>query len=236
MTNLTQFSTLIASDLIQDQNQFPVDFNLAWQWLGYGKKSDAKEALLNCNFQEEIDFRIKPQLGTLAVPRPAECITLTVDCFKTWGMMAGTEQGKLVRMYFLECEKELRKKVPQSYGQALLEAGRLQIELEIKQAQLAEAESKIQADLGRVLLGKAIEESVGNLSIGEFAKITLNYGRNKLFEKLRDLKILMSDNVPYQNYVDSGYFQVTEKVTQIGVKPVTLVTPKGQTWLSKKLN
>jgi hypothetical protein len=34
-----------------------------------------------------------------------EKIWLTVDCFKTWGMMARTEQGKKVRTYFLQCEK-----------------------------------------------------------------------------------------------------------------------------------
>lgn len=33
---------------------------------------------------------------------------LTVDCFKSLGMMAGTEQGKKIRRYFLECERQLK--------------------------------------------------------------------------------------------------------------------------------
>jgi phage anti-repressor protein len=105
------FSLTTASILLDSSEQFPVDFDWAWQWLGYGKKSDAKEALLNKGFVVGVDLRIDPQLGTLDNPRPTERITLTVDCFKTWGMMAGTEQGKQVRKYFLECERIAKGKI-----------------------------------------------------------------------------------------------------------------------------
>jgi hypothetical protein len=40
-----------------------------------------------------------------------EKIQLTVECLKSLGMMAGTEQGKLIRRYFLECEKIVRANV-----------------------------------------------------------------------------------------------------------------------------
>jgi hypothetical protein len=39
-----------------------------------------------------------------------EFIYLTVDCFKSLGMMAGTQKGKEVRKYFLECEKIAKQK------------------------------------------------------------------------------------------------------------------------------
>jgi hypothetical protein len=35
-------------------------------------------------------------------------IRLTIEAFKSWGMMSRTEQGKLIRKYFLECEKTLK--------------------------------------------------------------------------------------------------------------------------------
>jgi len=50
------------------------------------------------------------------------------------------------------------------------------------------------------------------VDMGACAKV-INYrdvGRNKLFEILRDEKILMPDNIPYQRYVDSGCFRVIE--------------------------
>jgi phage anti-repressor protein len=60
---------------------------------------------LGCGFEEGIDLLFNEQLGTLDVPRSKEHIFLTVDCFKTWGMMANTPQGKEIRLYFLECER-----------------------------------------------------------------------------------------------------------------------------------
>lgn len=68
----------------------------------------------------------------------------------------------------------------------------------------------------------------------------LGWGRNKLFAELRDKKILMSDNRPYQRYIDAGYFVVKEKSIQMGGqvinKPQTYVTAKGVSWLEKILS
>lgn len=62
------------------------------------------------------DLRIDPQSDNHAGLMPKEkaakvrleSIYLTVDCFKTWAMMANTAQGKVVRRYFLNCEKQLK--------------------------------------------------------------------------------------------------------------------------------
>lgn len=47
-----------------------------------------------------------------------EKIELTVECFKSLGMMAGTEKGKAIRKYFLECER-IAKQKPMTTIQAL---------------------------------------------------------------------------------------------------------------------
>lgn len=66
---------------------------------------------------------------------------LKIDCAKEIAMIQRNDKGKEVRKYFIECEKELKQpQVPQSYAQALLEAGRLalqneQLQLENKQKQ-----------------------------------------------------------------------------------------------------
>jgi anti-repressor protein len=74
--------------------------------------------------------------------------------------------------------------------------------------------------------------------VGEVAKV-LGVGRNTLFKTLRELKILMENNVPYQKYLDSGHLEVIEKPVVIGDmtinKPVTLVTPKGINYIGRKL-
>lgn len=74
-------------------------------------------------------------------------------------------------------------------------------------------------------------------SMNEVAKLINSVGRNKLFKMLRDAKILMLDNNPYQKYVDMGYFKVVE-VTTTGDKifVVTKATNRGIEFICKRLN
>ena len=72
--------------------------------------------------------------------------------------------------------------------------------------------------------------SEGNQTIGQVAKV-LNTGRTRLFKLLKSKGILMSDNTPYQKYINLGYFDARE-ASSISKGFVfnhcqTLVTPKG---------
>lgn len=95
--------------LLRSTNDFPVDFDDAWQWIGYTRKDNAKAALLNAGFVEGIDFQVSLNIqGNSKGGRPSEQIYLTIDCFKSFAMMAGTARGREVRQYFLDCEKQLK--------------------------------------------------------------------------------------------------------------------------------
>jgi anti-repressor protein len=118
-TSLSNFTLALASSLNNSADVFPVDFDRAWQWLGYSEKRVAKQFLLK-NLELDLDYLVlQPQLATFDVPRPTEQIRLTVEAFKTWGMMAGTEQGKQVRKYFLECERIAKSATPKTHIEAL---------------------------------------------------------------------------------------------------------------------
>lgn len=78
--------------------------------------------------------------------------------------------------------------------------------------------------------------------INEVAKI-LNTGSKRLLAFLREKEVMMkvkNDNIPYQRYIDIGYFVVkddtTEKNGNIINYSTTYVTPKGIDWISKLLN
>ncbi|MCX2823315.1 phage antirepressor KilAC domain-containing protein [Bacillus sp. H1F1] len=78
----------------------------------------------------------------------------------------------------------------------------------------------------------------GLMKVGTFAK-ALNIkglGQNNLFIFLREKKLLMKDNQPYQTYVNRGYFKVIARTTPVGNKPVTLVTPKGADYIANLIN
>jgi hypothetical protein len=84
--------------------QFPVDFDLAWQIAGYSTKANAKAKGLN-KLEKDTDFSslgMKSSNGG----RSSEVIGMTCDAFKHFCLMAKTSQGREIRQYFIECEKK----------------------------------------------------------------------------------------------------------------------------------
>jgi phage anti-repressor protein len=116
MSDLTVFNQELAQRLVNSDDQFPVDFELAWQWLGYATKQKAKNKLLN-NFEQDIDYALNQTVKCHKASSGGGSslyleIKLTIDCFKSLGMMAGTEQGKEIRRYFLNCERIVKEVIP----------------------------------------------------------------------------------------------------------------------------
>jgi len=74
----------------------------------------------------------------------------------------------------------------------------------------------------------------GTAMMKDFAKAK-QWGRNKLYKLLREKGIFMHGSVPYQRFINDGYFVVkyTEKygITQ----PFTLITAKGARYIVKKM-
>lgn len=117
-TPFMDFNIELAKGIYNSSDAFPVDFNFAWQWLGYSTKQKAKDFLLK-NFEIELDYNLQVELGSSANPRPSEDISITTEAFKTWAMMAGTEKGRQVRLYFLECERIAKIAVLESKAKPL---------------------------------------------------------------------------------------------------------------------
>ncbi len=140
-----EFSHKLALAIVQSTEQFPVDFDAAWKWIGYSTKQKAKNKLTN-NFDIGFDYTITPMVKRVEGNKGGgsvrfESINLTLDCFKSLGMMAGTGQGKEVRRYFLECERIAKKAVEVIPAQAQ-EIERLKLELQVAQAQQSNAQSQ----------------------------------------------------------------------------------------------
>lgn len=111
----------IVFDLVNSVDEFPVDFDLAYKWLEFSRKDNAKRSLIECGFIEGVDFcnllpneevEISESKIVSGVTKKAgvkQDIRLTNECFKTWGMMAATQKGKEVRKYFLQCERKMKQ-------------------------------------------------------------------------------------------------------------------------------
>nr|DAU62410.1 MAG TPA: repressor domain protein [Caudoviricetes sp.]DAZ75473.1 MAG TPA: repressor domain protein [Caudoviricetes sp.] len=87
----------------------------------------------------------------------------------------------------------------------------------------------------------AVADSKTAISMNEVSKVLgiKGYGRNNLFEFLRSSGILDRWNVPYQRYIDCGWFRVIEqKYSKNGeqcVSTKTLVYQKGVDAIRKKI-
>lgn len=78
-----------------------------------------------------------------------------------------------------------------------------------KARQLAESQVKLMQPKADFYDTVASSESL--LSMADVAKVLdMGIGRNKLYKLLRDRGILQDTNVPYQRFVDAGYFKLVE--------------------------
>ncbi len=136
---------------------------------------------------------------------------------------------------FNEMESQLSPKLPQNFAEALRLAADQAEQIETQKKQLAEAKPKVE-------FFDAVAGSNDAIEIGSVAKVLgiKGMGRNNLFSFLRNKKILMNNNQPYQTYVDRGYFRVLEQKfekpngeTCINIK--TLVYQSGVEFIRRQL-
>ncbi len=133
-------------------------------------------------------------------------------------------------------ELENKKGLPQDYLSALKA-------LVASEEALVEQQKQLEHQRPLVEFAETVTKTANSISVGEFAKLVadekINIGQNKLFVWFRENKYLMKNNVPYQRYIDDGYFNLVEQVykTPYGSKTrvKTLVTGKGQVYFVEKL-
>lgn len=117
---------------------------------------------------------------------------------------------------FEEMENHIKQQVPQTYAQALLEAGRLALELEQKQKQIEVMEPK-------AIAYDKFMEADGTYTTTNACKM-LGLKRNKVFEVLRDKGLVYKNKTEAtQKAIDRGLFK---QVLKNGY-PTMVITPKG---------
>ncbi len=149
--------------------------------------------------------------------RPTIEYALTIDVAKELAMVEGNENGRQARRYFIKCEKQLKQNakafsLPADYESALLALlARVQSE-KVLLLENEELRLRQQRQQPKVDFYDAVTESTDVCDIGTVANL-LNVpgvGRTKLFAELRQRQVLMSNNRPYQRYIDKGWFRVIE--------------------------
>ena len=95
----------------------------------------------------------------------------------------------------------------------------------------------------KIKFADQVADTTNVIDMGEMAKLAndrgIRIGRNRLFAWLRVMGILMMNNIPYQEYMDRGYFKLKESLYYTdGVyktRQTTYVTGKGQRYIIDRL-
>lgn len=104
---------------------------------------------------------------------------------------------------------------------------------------ISKLNERIRNDKPLVDFALHVADSEDLIDMNAMAKLAadknFNIGRTRLFRWLKEMGVLMSNNLPYQRYIDRRYFAVKESVFEVeGMKKTywqTFVTGKGQLFI-----
>ena len=247
MTELIKITT-------NDEGKQLVSARELHEGLEVGKKFTdwIKNRINKYGFEENEDYTIINEVsqnreGSRLVNREQTDYIITTDMAKELCMVENNELGRQFRKYFIECEKKLKQLQTPSYMiDDPIERAIAWIE-EQKQKKLLQQQNQKQQLLleeqqPKVEFYDDVAGSKDAVAMKEVAKVLgiKGMGRNKLFKFLRDKKILDRNNMPYQEYVDRGYFRVIEQRYNtnngdIKITFTTLVYNKGIEYIRKLL-
>ena len=102
---------------------------------------------------------------------------------------------------------------------------------------------RIRRDEPKVKFADHVFDTVNLIDMNDMAKLCADHGirigRTRLFRWLRYKGVLMEDNIPYQEYIERGYFKVKESVFDYCGEPKTyqqtMVTGRGQQYILARL-
>ncbi|EMV8969515.1 phage antirepressor KilAC domain-containing protein [Escherichia coli] len=217
-----------------------IDSQTLLKMVNEARKLCGEPLVRNNKFIEKVVDELEGETYTKSVGRKnganIDIITMT---FKQ-ALRVAARESKAVRRSLIDKLEELQQASTASPAipQTLPEALRLAAELAEQKMHL---EQQLVAAAPKVDFADRVSVAKGIL-IGNFAKV-VGLKQNALFAWLRENGILIASggrkNVPFQQYINAGYFTVKEVVLddedgyQIRLTPQ--LTGKGQQWLTRKL-
>ena len=176
-------------------DDFVIDLDDIWKWLGFSRKNDSKK-LLEKHFKMEIDYKIVlrqiPQ--NLLGGRPSEKIMMNIKTFKKMCLKANTSKANEIHEYYIKLEETLHEVIDEESNELRLqlemkeeESIELKIELEKKDERIKKLQRETQVVDGRnvcYLCTSDEKESDGIYTIGKSINLKNrleHYNDNKLF-------------------------------------------------------
>ena len=121
------------------RNDFVIDLDNIWKWMGYNQKFKAKFSLEK-NFKLDIDYKIllcqPAQQKNVRGGHNKETILLTIRTFKLFCLKAGTEKAAQIHEYYIKMEETLQEVIQEESDELKLQLENKDKELENKDKEL----------------------------------------------------------------------------------------------------
>jgi phage antirepressor YoqD-like protein len=228
--------------------EFPVELSHVWP-IGYSRKDNAVAALRK-NFVQGVDYvsllNIKErEVGTTT----EEIFSLSVSCAEWFAVRVNREVFEIYRA----CRQVVRRVIallpdftnPVAAARAWADEREAK---ELAEATVKAAQEQLAIAAPKIAFTNSVDASTNAIPFADAAnwlKIPALQGRNKLVKRLKKDKILLPNRRPYQQYINSGYFELKPQTYKVGKKEEkgtrgeritnsTRVTPKGLRWLAER--
>ncbi|MDS0612364.1 phage antirepressor KilAC domain-containing protein [Escherichia coli] len=224
-----------------------IDSQTLLKMVNEARKLCGEPLVRNNKFIEKVVDELEGETYTKSVGRKnganIDIITMT---FKQ-ALRVAARESKAVRRSLIDKLEELQQvsaaspAIPQTLPEALRLAAELAEQKQLLEQKAHQLNQQLVAAAPKVDFADRVSVAKGIL-IGNFAKV-VGLKQNALFAWLRENGILIASggrkNVPFQQYINAGYFTVKEVVLddedgyQIRLTPQ--LTGQGQQWLTRKL-
>ena len=203
------------------------------------------ERMKDYGFTENTDFiRVTQKCHTLGGEQEMVNHAIKLDMAKEIAMIQRNENGKKVRQYFIQVEKDFNS--PEKIMARALKIA--ENKLNVLQLENAEQKKTLEEQKPKVIFANSVETAKTSILVGELAKIIkqngYDIGQNRFFEWLRNNNYLISRkgtdyNMPTQKAMELGLFEIKEtSITHadghISVNKTPKVTGKGQVYFVNK--